>query len=92
MTFIIYFLLKINLYKAFSGISISILVIGLSEMFTLAFIQYILGLDPQAVRAKAGSTFIASIPSILILYLSAFVAFKISSRHIIGRELFSNAE
>ena len=84
-TLLISIILKIKIQKAFKGILISIMVVTILEMITLTFIQYILKLNMQTLSSSGVSTMLAGLPSILGVYIIAFIIYKINRKK--GKEL-----
>jgi len=80
------FILKIKLHKAFLGILASLAVLTITEVVVFALLQYILKLDLQAVYSNAVTTLLAGIPSILLLYLIAFIIFKLNKTNNVKEE------
>lgn len=79
-TLIVSIILKIKIKKAFKGMLISLMVLTFLEMITLAFMQYTLKIDMNTLSSSDIGTMLAGLPSILGLYLIAFILFKINNR------------
>lgn len=79
-TFIMNMVLKIKIQKAFKGILLSMMLLMISELVTITFIEYVLKLNPNDVYSSAIGTLTAGLPSVLTLYLLAFVIYKLNRK------------
>lgn len=74
--FIMNFILGIKIQKLFKGILISLMLIALYEILFVAFIQYILHKDIKTIYSTGLGTLLAGLPSLIMLYLSAYIIDK----------------